>query len=703
GKKQWTWGNERFGWAWDRNLTDDDGPYVELMAGVYTDNQPDFSFLAPGETKTFRQYWYPIQEIGPVQQATTEVAVSLRVAEVVHIGVAVTRVRSALTVLLEDPAGTELWSVLVDLSPGTPLVEQVLFDGSAGVTLVVRDGDGELLRWTPPAPDGVVTPISPASAPLLPPDIASVEELFLTGVHLAQYRHATRAPEPYWEEALRRDPGDSRSALALAESAFRRLDYALAERLVRVSLARSTMLNGTPADGSAHYLLGLVLARTGRPDDALDAFGKAGWDGRMLAPASVEMARILARRGDLAEALDRATQARRANPGDSRAVVLEVILLRRVGRGAEAGSLLAAHLAVDPLDQAARALDGRLGTTDQRTLLDVARDLAAAGETAAALGVLDAALASPRTGYVEARPVLHYAKAALLHGEAAAEQRRLARESDTAWCFPAGADDHDALRAAIAADPADDTALTLLATLLHDRGRASEALELWLAAIDLGRRDAVTFRNAAVALVDTGGDRARAFALYGEALAVRPDDARLWYESDQLLARLGASDGERLERLERRMEVVDQRDDLVVEYLDLLVSTGRAAEAHALLMCRSFAPWEGGEGRALGTWDRACLALAGERLANGDAEDSLSFALAALDPPVTLGEARHPLDSVAHIDLARANALDALGRAAEASEARAHAAANPPAPAPEPGAPVDYFATSLPDLLLFPR
>ncbi len=48
-----------------RNLTDADGPYVELMAGVYTDNQPDFSFLAPGETKTFSQYWYPIQRHRP--------------------------------------------------------------------------------------------------------------------------------------------------------------------------------------------------------------------------------------------------------------------------------------------------------------------------------------------------------------------------------------------------------------------------------------------------------------------------------------------------------------------------------------------------------------------------------------------------------------------------------------------------------------
>ena len=77
GKKQWTWGNAPFGWAWDRNLTDADGPYVELMAGVFTDNQPDFSFLAPGETKTFSQYWYPIQQIGPAHQAKLDAAVRL--------------------------------------------------------------------------------------------------------------------------------------------------------------------------------------------------------------------------------------------------------------------------------------------------------------------------------------------------------------------------------------------------------------------------------------------------------------------------------------------------------------------------------------------------------------------------------------------------------------------------------------------------
>jgi len=77
GKKLWTWGNAEFGYAWDRELTHSDGPYVELMAGVFTDNQPDFSWLQPSETRTFTQYWYPIQEIGPATNANLSAAINL--------------------------------------------------------------------------------------------------------------------------------------------------------------------------------------------------------------------------------------------------------------------------------------------------------------------------------------------------------------------------------------------------------------------------------------------------------------------------------------------------------------------------------------------------------------------------------------------------------------------------------------------------
>ena len=73
GKKQWTWGNGDFGKAWDRNLTDENGPYIELMTGMFTDNQPDFTFLKPYEEKTFVQYFMPYKNVGAVKNASTEV------------------------------------------------------------------------------------------------------------------------------------------------------------------------------------------------------------------------------------------------------------------------------------------------------------------------------------------------------------------------------------------------------------------------------------------------------------------------------------------------------------------------------------------------------------------------------------------------------------------------------------------------------
>ncbi|MBQ5454288.1 MAG: DUF5107 domain-containing protein, partial [Prevotella sp.] len=77
GKKQWTWGNGDFGQAWDRNLTDEDDrgvfrPYIELMAGVYTENQPDFTWLMPYEEKQFVQYFMPYRELGVVKQASKD-------------------------------------------------------------------------------------------------------------------------------------------------------------------------------------------------------------------------------------------------------------------------------------------------------------------------------------------------------------------------------------------------------------------------------------------------------------------------------------------------------------------------------------------------------------------------------------------------------------------------------------------------------
>ena len=146
GKKQWTWGNHAFGHAWDRELTDADGPYVELMAGVFTDNQPDFSFLAPYETRTFSQWWYPIRAIGPAHQATLDAAVSVAVeGGSARVGVSVTRRLAGARVLLEGPSGAVL-DRRVDLAPDAPFVEPVRLARGVephDLRLRVEDADGE--------------------------------------------------------------------------------------------------------------------------------------------------------------------------------------------------------------------------------------------------------------------------------------------------------------------------------------------------------------------------------------------------------------------------------------------------------------------------------------------------------------------------------------------------------------------------------
>jgi hypothetical protein len=80
GKKFWTWGNGPDGRMWDEILTDADGPYIELMTGGYSDNQPDYSWILPGEDKPLVQRWFPIRDLGGLKAATADGALSLDVA-----------------------------------------------------------------------------------------------------------------------------------------------------------------------------------------------------------------------------------------------------------------------------------------------------------------------------------------------------------------------------------------------------------------------------------------------------------------------------------------------------------------------------------------------------------------------------------------------------------------------------------------------
>src|SRR5690606_29106222 len=148
--------------------------------------------------------------------------------------------------------------------------------------------------------------------------------------------------------------------------------------------------------------------------------------------------------------------------------------------------------------------------------------------------------------------------------------RALARRAPDALCFPAGLDDYDALRAAVAAESDDARAKSLLAMLLFDGRREDEALTLWNSSIASEPVSGVTLRNAAIATYSVNGDVERALALYESALESHAD-ARLVYEADQLRARADFTDGQRLDLLERHRDLVLSRDDAATEYCRLLI------------------------------------------------------------------------------------------------------------------------------------
>lgn len=692
GKKQWTWGNSPFGWAWDANLSDGDGAYVELMAGVYTDNQPDFSYLVPGETKTFSQFWFPYHGIGPLSEATTEVALSLRVHEgsdgegvesgqggrSASIGVAATSRRRSVHVRVEDASSTVLWQTVAPIEPGSPLIERIPIPVDGDLDLIVCDGEGggELARASTRYRDAAPEGIEPATEPPAPSEIASIDELYLTGVHLAQYRHATRLPEPYWREALRRDPGDARSNVALASRALAAGMLDEAEALLRTAIARQTARNPNPADGEPAYLLGVVLTALGRDAEAVDAFSKAAWNAAWRAPARLMLARQAARSGRWAEALGFAEQVTRIDADQLQALAIRVCALRQLGRDDEATTLLADARRIDALDAWLADLDDAAARMDARTMRDVAGEYRSLGLVAHALRTLEAAAASERAAPVAGAgnplPLIHFERAELLErlGDplGAAEALSAARTVDAERCFASGVSDALLLQRRIAAT-GDARAHALLGHWLYFHRRYDDAIAQLELAETIAPGDPVVLRGLGLAAHNVQHDQQRAIRHYRDALLAAPGDAKLLFEADQLARRAGVSPEERIAALEPHRDSMAERDDLALAYAELLVLVDREADAIRLMSSRRFSPWEGGEGETIRVWSMAQRAVAARALAAGLPDEALAALRSTIELPAFLGEARHPLANCSDILLAIGDAASAAGRDDEAAEA----------------------------------
>jgi tetratricopeptide (TPR) repeat protein len=186
--------------------------------------------------------------------------------------------------------------------------------------------------------------------------------------------------------------------------------------------------------------------------------------------------------------------------------------------------------------------------------------------------------------------------------------------------------------------------------------------------------NAIAWRNLGIGALNILQKPAQARRAYEAAVRANPRDARLLYERDQLWKRLGEKPTVRLRELEQHRALVEQRDDLNVELSALYNQTGQPAEALLITGLRKFQPWEGGEGAVLGQHVRTHLKLGRAALAAGKPREAAGLFLVALAAPDNLGEARHLLANASDIHFWLGEALAATGDAARARECWTRAA-----------------------------
>jgi tetratricopeptide (TPR) repeat protein len=613
GIKFFTWGNGREGQMWDDILSDNDGPYIELMAGAYSDNQPDYSWIQPYETKTWREYLYPVRQIGGVQAANAKAAVKLMVeGGRIRLGAALTSDSAAATVKLEAQ-GKTLLRETVAIAPDRPFLRELPLPAGTNaqdLRLSVLAGATELISYRPPKPERGPMP-DPVKPPLPPARIDSAEQLYFIAQRLEQLHNPAYDAQPYYDEALRRDPADSRVNTAVALRLLRRGLYREAAERLNAALRRPTWGYTLPRDGEAYYYLGLALKAQGQTDAARAALVRAFRTGAWQSAASVQLAELESAAGNRAAAFEYLERAVGVNPQNLAALHLRAALRHRPPGAA---------LEIDPLAAQTPSLEVAAGYFNAGLYQDAYALLASGKPT------------SPMWHYY-----LGYAASRCGRKESAIEHYRTAARAPADYCFPFRLEEIPILEDALAANPGDARAHYYLGELLFDI-QPKRAIEAWEAARRLDESFALVHRNLALAYSRVRGDHRKAVDSMRAAIARNAREPRFFLELDQIQEAAGVAPRDRLLTLEEHQTVVALRDDLLTRELALMVQLGQFDKALQFMAGHTFRMWEGiGRAGIYPVYADAHLGRGRRHMAAGEYKDALADFRAALEYPRNLG------------------------------------------------------------------
>jgi len=596
GMKYWADGNNPSGLKTNEGLTDDSGRYIELMAGFYTDNQPDYSWLQPYETKLGTMVWFPIRELDGLIYANRDGAMNyFLTGNRLDVRLNTTRAHKSARLSVEA-SGKEVFSRNLSISPAEPQKVDVSLPAGVGeqdLAILLYNEKGEvLLRYAPaehPEPD--YDRPEPLTSYARPDDIASVEELYLTGLRIVQF-HSTMDPMPYFEEALRRDPGNAQVNNQLGIMAYQDSNWEKAEQYFRKAVERVTARYTRPRDCESLYYLGLTLRRLGRPEEAYDMLYRASWDADWHTASYLQLAQIDCEREDWDNALDHVNRSISTNTENLVALNLKGMILRKKGARTEAVSFLQGvldkakidHMAMNELcllGRGDRAELDRWMRDDPQAYLELASAYIMAGAYGDAGDVMQHIIDKGCT-----YPMVFYARGycAEMSGDAdvAALNYKKGSQAPHDYCYPFRAEEIEMLQHAIASDPADAKAPYYLGNLFYEH-QPERARTLWETSRSLDPSFYIVHRNLALVYKDIDQDYPKALESIRKAVSCNASDPRLLFETDVINDLNGLTAKQKYDFLIANKKTAVKHYETLLRLITRAVENGNYDEALNLL------------------------------------------------------------------------------------------------------------------------
>ncbi len=686
GAKLWEWGSGPRGQATEARLTENAGPYVELMVGAYNDNQPDYTWIRPYEVKRWEHYWYPVRDIGGFKNANLAGAVNLekREGSDLFLGYYSTgHVKEAKIILMNRDE--VVFQQNIDISPDRPFAETLSLQGPYDLydlyTALIDASTSEILiDYRPVRLDPVEELPEPWRGYPSPQELETVEELYLTGKRIEQFYAPGHDRMEWYREALRRDPGDIRTNTAVGNNYLKSGDYHTARKYLSRAIGRLTMDYTRPSDCEALYLQGLTLKALGLYDEAVDTLYRATWDYAWHSAAYLQLARISAMREDFRRALYQVNESLSTNSRNNLAMALKAALLRRTADHKSAIPELEAILKDDPLDFRIR--------NEHYLSVKGSGDLAKAAALFSSLkkemrdfyeNYLELAAGYINDGlYGEAAEVLErfegdnplvdyylgYINHKLGNSDNAIRYFTRASAQPVENVFPHRLMTVEVLKTALEYDPSDGKAYYYTGNILYEK-QPSSAMENWENAVRLDPGLAVAYRNLGWGWYHHYGDGLKAIPFYEKAISINNREAIYYSELDALYEMSNTPVQTRLDLFAGNNEVVKKRDDAFIRQIAVLTLAGQADKAIEYLEGMEFAYREGSS-RVRDIVIDALLMLGIKYYNGGNFEKALEYFLSARVPEEEAAGVRFGNRNI-QVNYYIGTAYEALGNSGQAT------------------------------------